>query len=737
MRRWFWALLGLSAVALTLAFAVFPIGEGRNDTRSYAHVFTATPGVPQPHLEIDMDPTNGSGPCNPVDTVRSVTTAQGDYQVAVCLTSSQTDGVNAEPNCLTFDLVYDDSLNQCVSKTPTCSSTDGACLDSNPDANAGVTVFSSPSLGTDWECSGVGQAPPVCDSNTGNPGPGLGRAYLGCYSITLGTLPVGAAVSAPIAEVTFHAIGGGVDNLSLDTVDVCNLDGIAIVGCPPGLTGPGTCFGGTDYKALVPTYTPTPTETYAPTDTPAPTPTATATPEPRLEIDMDPTNGGGPCNPVDTAVIHNVYGGNYQVAVCLTGAGTGNEPNSFSFELTYNDTLNQCVPTACTDACRDGNPDANTGTSVFSTPSLGNVGYDCSGISLAPPVCDKDTQTGAGHGRAYMGCFTTGSPTLPTGDEVSAPIAEVTFRAIAGGVDSLTLDNVSVASVNFGGDLVDCPGGPGECFGGTDYKTFGPTVTPTSTMHPPITFTPTPTPTATACPGDSDCDGVPDNVDNCPNVINPDQLNTDAKPIDNGPGVAGDDLTVPYSDILGDVCDPDIDNDYMLNTGTNQTLNIPGEDAGCGSGATNPILMDTDGDTVIDGAECLLSSDPNNRLSKPSLTPPNDSDGDGIPDSIETRLGSDPHNKDTDGDGIPDSLEVKGWGTSPALKDTNFNSCDDNIEIADVDGNYRVNTSDLLWVAYAVGGQFAYNADLDVTKDGRINTADLLLVAYQLTKSCR
>ena len=52
------------------------------------------------------------------------------------------------------------------------------------------------------------------------------------------------------------------------------------------------------------------------------------------------------------------------------------------------------------------------------------------------------------------------------------------------------------------------------------------TPTPTETYTPTPTDTPTPTitptPTATLCPGDADCDGVPDNVDNCPNVPNPD-----------------------------------------------------------------------------------------------------------------------------------------------------------------------------------------------------------------------
>ena len=133
------------------------------------------------------------------------------------------------------------------------------------------------------------------------------------------------------------------------------------------------------------------------------------------------------------------------------------------------------------------------------------------------------------------------------------------------------------------------------------------------------------------------------------------------------PGV---DKSVPNSDILGDACDPDIDNDYMLNTGTNATLGVPGEDVGCGYGPTNPLLMDSDGDTVVDGAECLLGSDPNNPLSEPLIRPPNDSDHDGLPDNIETLIGSDPHNRDTDGDGINDGIEVKGWAHALAPSKT-------------------------------------------------------------------
>ncbi len=235
-------------------------------------------------------------------------------------------------------------------------------------------------------------------------------------------------------------------------------------------------------------------------------------------------------------------------------------------------------------------------------------------------------------------------------------------------------------------------------------------------------------------PPDTDHDGVPDISDNCPNVYNPDQLNTDAKPIDNGPYVPGDDMTVPNGDGLGDACDPDIDNDMMLNTGTSP-LGVPGEDVGCGSGPTDPTKMDTDGDTVVDGYECLVGTDPNNAASKPKLGV-NDSDKDGLPDNIEALLGTDPHNPDTDGDGITDGVEVKGWGTSPLMKDTDSDGCPDNVEIADVNGDKRVNVVDLLIEAKAAFHLIPYNADLDLNKDGKLNSIDMLIVSKQSGQAC-
>ena len=56
-----------------------------------------------------------------------------------------------------------------------------------------------------------------------------------------------------------------------------------------------------------------------------------------------------------------------------------------------------------------------------------------------------------------------------------------------------------------------------------------------------------------SCSPDGDGDSVPDDLDNCPEVTNPDQTNTDLWLQNNGASVTGDGL--------GDACDPDDDND--------------------------------------------------------------------------------------------------------------------------------------------------------------------------------
>ena len=229
--------------------------------------------------------------------------------------------------------------------------------------------------------------------------------------------------------------------------------------------------------------------------------------------------------------------------------------------------------------------------------------------------------------------------------------------------------------------------------------------------------------------GDSDLDGVPDTLDNCPFVSNPGQENSDAAPIDNGPGIAGDDGTVPNGDGLGDACDPDDDNDFLPDDL---------EAVGCGSGPTsdrgdvtydddhngNPARplgsdaadngpsWDTDGDTVLDGVECALGHDPRNPADRPTTA---ECGGMG----------------DSDSDGLPNAWETCGWGTSPSKVDSDGDGLGDCKEAADVDGGGAVTISDVLFVARGalVLSPPTKSGDMDIDKNTAVTISDVMSVA--------
>jgi hypothetical protein len=216
--------------------------------------------------------------------------------------------------------------------------------------------------------------------------------------------------------------------------------------------------------------------------------------------------------------------------------------------------------------------------------------------------------------------------------------------------------------------------------------------------------------------------------DNCASNYNPDQLNTDGRR-PNGTAIPGDYASNPKQDNMGNACDDDDDNDRFLDTL---------EPYGCWTwpiSPTNPLKADSDGDRVIDGAECRLGSNPADANSKPSCggVSGDDNDGDCLENDAETYIfDSDPNNRDTDSDGIDDDIEAKGYGTSPASTDADGDGCPDWLEIMDLDGDRMVDAGDVSLLNERVNGTIPPSDSdpiFDVNKDGNIDAGDEGLMA--------
>jgi hypothetical protein len=177
-----------------------------------------------------------------------------------------------------------------------------------------------------------------------------------------------------------------------------------------------------------------------------------------MQLDMDPNNGSGPCNPVDASVSVG-KGSEYEVAICLTGADEA--PSTWEAHIDHDDSVGQCVPTECPDAyCLDGNPDANAGSITWGT-SLGS-GWDCSIMGILPAQC-KDP-----NGQITIDCISILDPgTLPVGPDVSSPLAIIKFKAAKEGTDRLSF-SAAVAAGYLATQFLDCsPDSSGSCEGGS------------------------------------------------------------------------------------------------------------------------------------------------------------------------------------------------------------------------------------------------------------------------------
>lgn len=225
---------------------------------------------------------------------------------------------------------------------------------------------------------------------------------------------------------------------------------------------------------------------------------------------------------------------------------------------------------------------------------------------------------------------------------------------------------------------------------------------------------------------DTDADGWIDATDNCPANPNNDQKNSDGNFVDLPPSRPFDDLTWVNSDSAGDVCDPDDDND-----GIPDAVEVAGPPCGSASAATDPLKLDTDSDGFTDGAECALGTDPASAGSAPPRAPAGDSDHDGVSDATETALGTNPAAPDSDGDTVLDGVEFLYYGSNPLSPNSDSDICGDGREVASVNDDTRVNSTDQLIVAqsYSSAYQPKYVLDFDINRDTKINSTDSLLVA--------
>lgn len=212
-----------------------------------------------------------------------------------------------------------------------------------------------------------------------------------------------------------------------------------------------------------------------------------------------------------------------------------------------------------------------------------------------------------------------------------------------------------------------------------------------------------------AQPWDTDGDCLLNSRDNCPIDANAQQDNNDRNYIDLPPTRPFDDKTLINSDTVGDICDPDDDND-----GIPDATETAGPPCASASSATSPLVLDTDGDRYADGAECAIGKNPADASSKPTQA------------ECVTAVGAASTMTDTDGDGVRDYVEFCRFNSSHTSPNTDGDSCRDGKEIASLDLNATVNANDLALTASEFGSG---HPNMDVDKNGAVNAADLGLVA--------
>ena len=190
-------------------------------------------------------------------------------------------------------------------------------------------------------------------------------------------------------------------------------------------------------------------------------------------------------------------------------------------------------------------------------------------------------------------------------------------------------------------------------------------------------------------PNDADGDGLMDDVDNCPNVANPDQADADGDGIgdacDNCVNTPNPDQADTDGDGIGDVCDEATVNDTDGDGVNDDVDNCPN--------VANPDQADADGDGIGDACDnCPAKANADQADADEDgigdVCDTADSDGDGIADDVDNCPNTaNPDQKDADGDGVGDVCDNCPAKANADQADADEDGVGDVCDIADADGD--------------------------------------------------
>ena len=212
---------------------------------------------------------------------------------------------------------------------------------------------------------------------------------------------------------------------------------------------------------------------------------------------------------------------------------------------------------------------------------------------------------------------------------------------------------------------------------------------------------------------DSDGDGIPDDVDNCPLIPNPSQADSDSDGIgescDNCLSAPNPDQANADGDAVGNACDDDDDNDGDFDVVDNCPLDY------------DPTQQDSDGDGIGNVCDNCPGFNPGQE----------DNEGDGL---------GDPCDGDDDNDGDYDVLDNCPFDYNPGQGDADQNGIGDACCCVGTTGNVNlagiVDLSDLsALVSFLTGGGYVLPCpdEANVNAAGIVDLSDLSSLVSYLT----